>query len=221
MGKTYLVAQPAAASHDPPSGPMHRMPQPSCPGCACSPAATACSGGASGPTPTRAASAAFIRWHSCSTLVGGLITSACGRRHCFMAAVATRAQRPSRPLAAASPSASSPPPAWEEKQTFGVLTLRSRDGRPAHQCTGTIAPFQPDAAAPLRLPARLLPCAAGRSSSPPLPMLGLRCVSSGVRLAAPSSAAFSTSQSERPPLREPQAHATSHCQPRSGTCAEK
>lgn len=199
---------------------MHRMPRPSCPGCACSPAATTCSGGASGPTPTRAASAACIRWHSCSTLVGALIVRAWGRRHCFIAAVATRAQRPSRPLAAASPSSSSAPPAPVETHgggaTFGcwfqpcrALALQLLPRR--HTPRPTLCP-------PLRRPARLPPCAAGRSSSPPLPMLGLRCVSSGVRLAAPSSAAFSTSQSERPPLREPQAQATSHCQPRSGTC---
>ena len=74
----------------------------------------------------------------------------------------------------------------------------------------------PSCPPPLRLPARLLLCAAGRSSSPP-PMLGLRCVRSGVKAAAPSSAAFSMSQSDLPPLSEPQAQATSHCQPRSGT----
>lgn len=203
----------------PPSGPMHRMPLPSCPGCACSPAATARSGGASGPTPTRAASAARIRWHSCSTLVGGWTTSACGRRHCFIAAVATRAQRPSRPLAAAIWSPSSPPPATAGNSQYvrqfqlgacATLALLSEAVQQAAPATWRHPP--------LPLPTRLPPCNAGLSPSPPLPMLGLRCVSSGVRLAAPSSAAFSTSQSERPPLREPQAQATSHCQPCSRTC---
>jgi hypothetical protein len=72
----------------------------------------------------------------------------------------------------------------------------------------------------LRLP--LLP--PRRSALPPspppesaLPILGERCVSRGTKAAAPSSAHFSTSQSDLPPFKEPQAHATSHCQPVRGT----
>lgn len=228
-----------------PSGPMHRMP---CRGCCPrgSAAATSASGGAP-PVATSAASAPRILLHSWPTLAGAASERAWGRRHCFMAAVATRAQRPSRPLPPAGSSSSPPSPAPLPARTAGRRGWGGGGGagawqqavcpekRPrmapvsaAERCSGAracsvqagaasnahspqpSAPARP--AAPLRRPGRLLLCARP-SSPPPLPMVGDRSVSSGVKVAAPSSAHFSTSQSERPPFREPQAQATSHCQP--------